>query len=887
MVLQGVEFDGAYALSISEALGCLQEVTTPLGPVNQSLHAIADFYEQFYAFRYICIDPAASSQSQEPPFDYGVYGTPRGGGASAEDAKVDLIHELRALAASLPANPGINEWFPPANTIFARLRDAHVDWRNGGTKADTVLNQFVFILQDDATLAPVQIQVSSASSLEIDGYADARFISGGKEIESIDGLKPMQWFRVRVLENPAFNYAYKSLGSRANRMLNSGRVGFAWLGSHMGDVSTLKPSAEVRFKGGQNNTWTWTWLLLTRSLRSCPRQDAACIVELLKGPLKASGSLYRDAEEAFGQLREAHQHELVDEAPEMPDAAMLKRLAEDSGLRSLLRISEEHIPGTEAHARAMQQSRIPTEEAFPRRWFGDPALSPLGASYGYFQLQREDATGELFMVLKLTRFYLSEDEDATATGRVQMQFLNFWKDVVSTAQQHSVTRLLVDLSGNPGGFVDLAYLFVRALHPLLQFSEVCNEYDRPAGSLFEVWTQVNVTPLAIFLNSTKEAKKRMESLTPEKQEHLIKILHGVTKACISMDVLSYDDYMLIQSAIDTLDMGEMDAFTLQETVQVLSESAASFGNPFTLYLTAFSERGKPFDPFRQLRTAQRGGRETTLTARFRVEDCVSVYTKEFVDALEGVENPFSDILFLSDGLCGSSCDTASRTAYMLSQRMEHGTLEAPGSIPKIRFVTFGGLGGSASSAKRSLSATAYPGGNVMSAAMGLLYNPVFSAAALGYLAATWAGLQQMKAQIDVFRQRIPQYPFFWEQLPKYPQSEMYQNALGMDALPSEYYFFPTDLFLPEWFANVAGARPSSWNETELRRLHQAAAQGFQRTSPRLITALRGIDDTRDLKLAAVILTGAMAVFGLTWRSWRRRTSHGSVTLLSSSESEDP
>ena len=28
------------------------------------------------------------------------------------------------------------------------------------TQADTVLNQFVFILQDDATLAPVQIQVN-------------------------------------------------------------------------------------------------------------------------------------------------------------------------------------------------------------------------------------------------------------------------------------------------------------------------------------------------------------------------------------------------------------------------------------------------------------------------------------------------------------------------------------------------------------------------------------------------------------------------------------------------------------------------------------------------------------------------------------------------------
>ena len=50
----------------------------------------------------------------------------------------------------------------------------------------------------------------------------------------------------------------------------------------------------------------------------------------------------------------------------------------------------------------------------------------------------------------------------------------------------------------------------------------------------------------------------------------------------------------------------------------------------------------------------------------------------------------------------------------------------------------------------------------MSSAMGLLYNPVFSAAALGYLAATWAGLQQMKEQIDVFRKLVPQYPFFWE-----------------------------------------------------------------------------------------------------------------------------
>lgn len=247
---------------------------------------------------------------------------------------------------------------------------------------------------------------------------------------------------------------------------------------------------------------------------------------------------------------------------------------------------------------------------------------------------------------------------------------------------------------------------------------------------------------------------------------------------------------------------------------------------------AFSDTGQPFDPFGAMRKRRRGGKEDVeLTAKFRVEDCVSVYTQEFVDALANVHHPFSEILFVSDGLCGSSCDTASRTAYMLSKKIEHQlehdarSSSQMSSPPSVRFMTFGGLGGSADDAKRSLSATAYPGGNVMSSAMGLLYNPIFSAAALGYLAAAWAGLEKMKAEIHVFRERVPQYPYYWEKLPKYPQSEIYQNALGPDALPSEYYFFPTDLFLPEWYADVQGM-PGEWNETELKRLHLDAAKGF-------------------------------------------------------------
>ena len=47
--------------------------------------------------------------------------------------------------------------------------------------------------------------------------------------------------------------------------------------------------------------------------------------------------------------------------------------------------------------------------------------------------------------------------------------------MVSAAETHHTSKLLVDLSGNPGGFVDFAYLFVRALHPMLPLGHLANE----------------------------------------------------------------------------------------------------------------------------------------------------------------------------------------------------------------------------------------------------------------------------------------------------------------------------------------------------------------------------------------------------------------------------
>ena len=451
----------------------------------------------------------------------------------------------------------------------------------------------------------------------------------------------------------------------------------------------------------------------------------------------------------------------------------------------------------------------------------NPVASPVGDSYGFFEFQ-QDELGEVFAVAKLARLYVPSVGSAIFDSK--KEFVRFWKELVYTARERNVRRLLIDVSGNAGGFVDLAYLLVRALYPHLQFDQLCNMYDRPVGSLYEAWKMVNTTPLARFMDDAAAIDQRLRQMTPHEQSAMKTVLQKITKACMEMDVLDMDDVLQIQSAIDSLDTGDVDEESLRGTLEVLTASAESFGNPFSLYLSGYSENGTSFDPFKSLRSAARGGKSrVTLTDFFRIEDCVIAYTQQYVDALKGVEHPFTNVLFVSDGLCGSSCDTFSRTAYLISKQNEHQHRQEKGMT--INYVTFGGLGGTFEDAQSTLSATSFPGGNLMTAAMAQVYNPIYSAAALGYLAAEWAGLGPMKSQLAHFRTFVPQYPYYWNNLPQYPQSEMYQNVLGEHSLPSEFYFFPTDFYLPDWYDGVVG-KPHEWNESELRRLYRDAAKAF-------------------------------------------------------------
>merc|ERR1712048_415374 len=249
----------------------------------------------------------------------------------------------------------------------------------------------------------------------------------------------------------------------------------------------------------------------------------------------------------------------------------------------------------------------------------------------------------------------------------------------------------------------------------------------------------------------------------------------------------------------------------------LNETLFKLGNPWEFGLNAIDPTTfNQFNPYSNLVERIRGGILTSFTSRYVWEDtCFELFQKHPTKWT----NPFRKVLILTDGMCGSSCDTSTRTAHMLAKLN-------PEAIT-VKYITYGGLGGDAATAKNTLSATSFQGGNVENTALQTVWGPLMHTTLNGLLVMEWSGFPNLTMAIRHFFLGLPELPYWGsEQLPGFSQSQIYQRALGDDSLPMEYYFEPTDIYLPDWYSNVGGQSFLNWDEMELLRVHTDAAKAF-------------------------------------------------------------
>jgi len=766
-------------VDIASALKCLNSIE-----INYDLawgHAISlsNIFQEFYVFSRIAIDPKNSTESN--PYGIKIW-----------DGKVNLVQGLRDLADSWPEDQpiGLAEVALPINTLFNKLFDAHVSYPgSGGRIFGDALNDCWLVLHDvenDGMVFQVSVKAQGkagvAAEITLSDFDMVNMTT--KFAKSINGKPVMEWVVSTIAQSPIFSIPYKSIGARVNQFLG---VPMGWNLMAVGDLTPLVGKQyKVQYEDGSTGLWTWA-------------------VQFPVGGWSA--------EQVKNLTEDAN-------TPGIPFSALVKGLdvlvnvtvPDDwqTSRRRAMREESSRLP------RLLQPAHDPSSSQLAARRM---AQQTMNVSYifqgtskvGQYYIASTGRAG--YAVWKLTSFDWHNWDQYEAA----------WRDFVSKAQAAGVKRLIFDVVGNGGGTVPMGYGAALSLFPTMDHpEELLNKYERISGPASRYWIDKAVpavTSIGELLGNTTWVEARAQELAANITEFkiLMNLTAGMNMAISTMlNATSADLGFCYGAPRENCTIEWVSALVgvsdvLQNLQPLLLNGTAPSDDQLLELFAALFAGVKLMDPFFAFEDVPFGYKDPVYHLRGGVN---STYTRPFPMASFPFNtsthrlpaHPFNKIIALSDGGCGSTCDTFSRTAWFHS-------LSNP-KAPTFRYVTFGGTG-----KRGDISGTSFPGGNVNDQDFVTQSWGVYG---LSYTMARWSGVQEYIDAIDAYGDLLPVPPTANDNAtPRFSQSQIYQNAMGPNSLPMEYYHIPSDYHIREWYSGAA-----SLDSPDLPELYTQAAKYF-------------------------------------------------------------
>jgi len=770
--------------SISASLSCLNTVRIQYDIAWGQAISLSNVFQEFFVFVNTAINPSNSSESNA----FGI---------KPWNEKVDLVGGLRQLADSWPENQtvGLADVALPINDLFNRVRDAHTIYQGASSRFGTifgnVLGNLYLVLYDVSNQHQVlavtlkakgQSGINATAWLTSPGLASTEDVT--KVVKSVDGRPFMDWFLRTMITSPTFNFPHHSLGSRINSLLEDF---WLWSLASTGDLTPLVGKQyKVQYEDGSTGLWTWA-------------------VQFPVGGWSA--------EQVKNLTEDAN-------TPGIPFSALVKGLdvlvnvtvPDDwqTSRRRAMREESSRLP------RLLQPAHDPSSSQLAARRM---AQQTMNVSYifqgtskvGQYYIASTGRAG--YAVWKLTSFDWHNWDQYEAA----------WRDFVSKAQAAGVKRLIFDVVGNGGGTVPMGYGAALSLFPTMDHpEELLNKYERISGPASRYWIDKAVpavTSIGELLGNTTWVEARAQELAANITEFkiLMNLTAGMNMAISTMlNATSADLGFCYGAPRENCTIEWVSALVgvsdvLQNLQPLLLNGTAPSDDQLLELFAALFAGVKLMDPFFAFEDVPFGYKDPVYHLRGGVN---STYTRPFPMASFPFNtsthrlpaHPFNKIIALSDGGCGSTCDTFSRTAWFHS-------LSNP-KAPTFRYVTFGGTG-----KRGDISGTSFPGGNVNDQDFVTQSWGVYG---LSYTMARWSGVQEYIDAIDAYGDLLPVPPTANDNAtPRFSQSQIYQNAMGPNSLPMEYYHIPSDYHIREWYSGAA-----SLDSPDLPELYTQAAKYF-------------------------------------------------------------
>lgn len=787
----------------SAAIACLQSVQVNLSLAVQHVLALADNFEEYYTFAKIARDPPASSYSlPNNTFPFGI--------TIWDQEKIDIVAELRDIAANMTA-AGAASLFDignRVNTAVTTLRDTHVQSVKL-TQAGMLSDLSVDLVWSHSVTNTSLFWASTFDLLTTGTEFYVKNRRTAEVVESIGGVSAIEWM-AGIANSTTFTWKTKSLGSRFNSV-----YGMLFPGApHLGTAKNVWPSLglmddmpdgplDVVYTNGRaGDTIQWV-VSFSKALENVTVGELNAQAAVLGTPFMA----LENGLAVFNGNPPPYP-----EAAAVPDAS--RRKLKEHVTPRVLQSADSGASYNGTNDGKIYGSPSSVEEGFPE----------IPGQYGIYYSSED---GSPYAVWKLQYFTMNATE-----------YITKWNYLLDMAAEVNATRLLYDITGNGGGDVPTGYLAVACLYPFLSQNVSVlpgpdpnawtNPYTRPVGPSATTLVSEGLlpftgssTPGSVF--ETIDQLLANQSFLAERAEYLTANPGGVTDALVNGTLALLEATEILVNGTtglskDFLPLIQEGIAQVQEVLVTQNYTVENLNNMFDIILQMIDNTGDGQDgTFSSLSSISavfndrqyiyiesgwtqnmRGGVNATETESIYIffnsyfEDWATQNQDPALAAgiqrlMNSTGPPFTSILAVGDGKCGSTCDTFSGTAWELSKTFDE--------LPPFRYVTFGGNGD-----PDAIYGTSFPGGNVND---NDILTPAWVYTGAMAVGQAWLNVSEVTDAILPLLSAFPMYSAYATNVLGSTQSQMYARYLGgIDGLPKEYLAIPTDFYIANWWSGA-------------------------------------------------------------------------------------
>ncbi|KAG1665984.1 hypothetical protein FOA52_010082 [Chlamydomonas sp. UWO 241] len=457
---------------------------------------------------------------------------------------------------------------------------------------------------------------------------------------------------------------------------------------------------------------------------------------------------------------------------------------------------------------------------------------------GTYAIMTSAADGSKYAVWKLNTCDLDEE-----------QYVTHWVNFVKMATDAKVTRLMYDVSDNGGGRILIGIQAAALLFPELADAHAPrNEVDVTVGPAAAYCIKQGLLPgsktgevpraLSLVANETYIAERVG---TVQSEPGLFAALVVKTKRMVAaMDILVKTGLLasgpglpgscvyeqpdgsvsttenctriwaeLAGQATEALDFEDPSLFNaaaLATLLGVLKKGLLAFQPLNALVPMDLKDLAKKSNPYKPPIERTRGGVSSLYSQPFYMGES-NLYSGGFnlgtldpllrsVGLLTPYASPFTSVLAISNGRCGSTCANWGLTCWLHSKTTPNAT--------SFKWLTYGGTGH-----EQNIQPVSFSVGFIGDSDQGKPETPkMWAYWAFFSLIGEWLGDAAAADAAVALMNKIPEFPALGNDLvlPTYVQGEMFSHMLGGAAgsAPTEYLRWPNDHYIPKWYINVTG-----------------------------------------------------------------------------------